>query len=203
MNKPVIIIGAGGHGKVIADIVICSGDVLLGFLDDDPAKTSHAGFPVLGRPSDAPNWQDSYFVIAVGNAEERERIALNMPWAKWYSAIHPTAVISGQGTVIGEGAMIGAGAVISPGVTVGDHCIINTGAIVEHDSVLEDYVHVSVKAATGGFCHIGKGSWVGIGATLNNGVSVCSGCMLGAGCVVLKDIDKPGVYVGVPIRKLR
>ncbi|MBR6951293.1 MAG: acetyltransferase [Oscillospiraceae bacterium] len=203
MHKKVIIIGAGGHGKVIADIVINAGDELLGFLDDDSEKTSLAGFPVLGSIADASRWPDAYFVVAIGEPAVRERIAESMPWAKWYTAIHSSAIVSNLETTIGEGSMIMAGTIVSPGVTIGRHCILNTGAIVEHNTVLEDYVHVSVAAKTGGEVFIGKSTWVGIGASVNNCISICPDCMLGAGAVVVKNITDPGVYCGVPARKLR
>ena len=203
MHRKVIIIGAGGHGKVIADIVVRAGDDLLGFLDDDQTKDSLAGFPVLGTVAEASRWQDAFFVVAIGEPDIRERIVESMPWARWYTAIHSTAIVSQLETTIGEGSMIMAGAIISPGVTVGRHCILNTGSIVEHNTVLEDYVHVSVAAKTGGDVFIGKSTWVGIGASVNNCISICPGCMLGAGAVVVKNVTEPGVYCGIPARKMK
>ena len=203
MHRKVIIIGAGGHGKVIADIVVRAGDDLLGFLDDDQTKDSLAGFPVLGTVAEASRWQDAFFVVAIGEPDIRERIVESMPWARWYTAIHSTAIVSQMETTIGEGSMIMAGAIISPGVTVGRHCILNTGSIVEHNTVLEDYVHVSVAAKTGGDVFIGKSTWVGIGASVNNCISICPGCMLGAGAVVVKNVTEPGVYCGIPARKMK
>ena len=203
MHRKVIIIGAGGHGKVIADIVVRAGDDLLGFLDDDQTKDSLAGFPVLGTVAEASRWQDAFFVVAIGEPDIRERIVESMPWARWYTAIHSTAIVSQLETTIGEGSMIMAGAIISPGVTVGRHCILNTGSIVEHNTVLEDYVRVSVAAKTGGDVFIGKSTWVGIGASVNNCISICPGCMLGAGAVVVKNVTEPGVYCGIPARKMK
>ena len=203
MHRKVIIIGAGGHGKVIADIVVRAGDDLLGFLDDDQTKDSLAGFPVLGTVAEASRWQDAFFVVAIGEPDIRERIVESMPWARWYTAIHSTAIVSQLETTIGEGSMIMAGAIISPGVTVGRHCILNTGSIVEHNTVLEDYVHVSVAAKTGGDVFIGKSTWVGIGASVNNCISICPGGMLGAGAVVVKNVTEPGVYCGIPARKMK
>lgn len=204
MNRKVIIIGAGGHGKVIADIILCSHDLVLGFLDDncDPSETA-AGFPILGKVEDYCSYPEAEFVIAIGNAAVRERVAASMDGARWYSAVHPSAVVSPLHTQIGAGTVVMAHAVINPCAKIGRHCIINTGAVVEHDNVIEDFSHVSVGAKLAGTVRIGKGTWVGIGAVVSNNITVCPGCMIGAGAVVVKNMTEPGVYVGVPARKIK
>lgn len=204
MNKSVIIIGAGGHGKVIADIVRASGDILLGFLDDGHSPSdSVAGIPVLGGVCDYEKHRDAEFIIAIGNAAVREKIASSMIGVKWYTAIHPTAVLSTIETKIGEGSAIMANAVVNPCARVGKHCIINTSAVVEHNNNINDYAHISVGAKLAGTVTIGKGTWVGIGATVSNNITVCNDCMIGAGAVVVKDIAESGTYVGVPARKIK
>lgn len=202
MNRKVIIIGAGGHGKVVADIVIRSGDIVVGFLDDRVVGDV-AGIPVLGKLSDWVEYSDWEFVVAVGNAAAREEIVGKMVGAKWYTAVHPDAVVSELDTAIGEGSVVMAKAAVNPGAKIGSHCIINTAAVVEHDNVIEDFAHISVGAKLAGTVRIGKGSWVGIGAVVSNNLSVCASCMIGAGAVVVKDIDEPGVYVGVPAKKIK
>ena len=97
--------------------------------------------------------------------------------------------------------MIMANAVVNAGAKIGKHCIINTGAIVEHDNQLDDYVHVSVGAKLAGTVSVGKSTWIGIGVSVKNNLSICSNCMIGAGAVVVKDIVNAGTYVGVPVRK--
>lgn len=201
MSKPVIIIGAGGHGKVIADIVLRSGDTVLGFLDDRTGIYTVAGIPVLGPCDHYSRYQDAWFVLGIGNAEVRERLSNTMAGVKWYKAIHPSAFVSPMDTSIGEGTVVMAGAVINPGTKIGKHCIVNTGAIIDHDNQIESLVHISVGAKLAGAVHIGKHSWIGIGAVVKNNVSICENCMIGAGAVVVKDIIKPGTYVGVPAHK--
>ena len=197
--KRVIIIGASGHGKVVADIVRNAGDQVAGFLDDNPERWGmFAGFPVLGAVDCYKEYNKLSFVIAIGNAAIRERIANRLNGVNWYTAIHPTAVVSEIGVEIGAGTVVMAGAVINAGTTIGRHCIINSGAVVEHDNDLEDYVHVSVGARLAGTVHVGKSSWIGIGACVSNNRSVCASCMIGAGAVVVKDIKRAGTYVGVP-----
>ena len=96
-----------------------------------------------------------------------------------------------------------AGAVINPGAQIGIGCIINTSSSVDHDCVVEDYVHISVGAHLSGTVRVGKGTWIGAGAIVSNNINICGGCMIGAGAVVIKDIAEPGTYVGVPAKKLR
>lgn len=199
--RSVIIIGASGHGKVVADLIQKSGDIVVGFLDDNPniGKT-FIGFPVLGVVEDYKKF-DVEFLIAIGNTEVRKRISKELAVTSWYTAIHPTAVIADIGVEIGEGTVIMANAVVNAGAKIGKHCIINTGAIVEHDNRIGDFVHVSVGANLAGTVSVGNGSWIGVGASVSNNINICGDCMVGAGAVVIKDIKDAGTYVGVPAER--
>lgn len=201
MSKSVIIVGASGHGKVVADIVRCAGDCVLGFLDDAPEKSEFLGWPVLGRCADYAKFSDAYFVIGIGDSNVRTRLAAEMQGVKWYTAIHPSAVVSPLDTRVGAGTVIMANAVINPGTTIGMHCIVNTAAVIDHDNQIEDFAHISVGARLAGTVEIGTRTWIGIGAVVSNNLSVCSDCVVGAGAVVVKDITDPGIYVGVPATK--
>lgn len=153
MDKNVIIVGAGGHGKVIADTVLLSGNRIVGFLDDDPSiGKSFTGFPVLGRVNDFENYLDCRFVIAIGNADVREKIANRLQGVRWYTAIHPSAVISKLDVRIGEGTVIMANTAVNAGTVIGKHCILNT----EQDNQIDDFVHISVGARLAGTVHVGK-----------------------------------------------
>lgn len=197
MNK-LIIIGASGHGKVIADIAVKAGYEDIVFLDDD-AKTDYcAGFSVVGRTSEIVD-MDGDKVVAIGNAKIREMISKDI---KTVTLIHPDATISRR-VEIGEGTVIMAGGVVNSDSIIGKGCIINTGASVDHDCVIEDFVHVSVGAHVAGSCVIGEKTWIGAGATVSNNVNICSACVIGAGAVVIKDIKEPGTYVGVPVEKMK
>lgn len=203
MNEQVIIIGAGGHGKVIADIVRSCGDSVLGFLDDSPdSHEAVCGIPVLGKSEDYVNYPDTRFVIAIGNGSVRRKVAERLSDAKWYTAIHSGATVSPMGTVIGEGTVIMAGAVVNPCARIGKHCIINTKASVDHDNRIGDYTHISVGAALAGTVTVGDTVWVGAGAVISNNLSICDNCMIGAGAVVVRSIEETGTYVGVPARKI-
>lgn len=203
--KSVVIIGASGHGKVVADIICRSGDRVLGFLDDDPDKgTEFDGFPVLGFVKDYLKYSsEAEYIIAIGNAAIRERIAAVIDGIRWYTAIHPMAVISEMNVFIGKGTVIMANAVVNPGSHIGMHCIINTGAIVEHDNQIEDYVHVSVGAKLAGAVCVGKRAWIGIGAVVKNNTNICGDCIIGAGAVVVRNIEEAGTYTGIPAKMMK
>lgn len=194
-----LIIGASGHGKVIADIAVKCGYKDILFIDDNENVKECAGFPVIGKVSDATNMKDDK-IVAIGNAEIRQKIQNQL--SNLVTLIHPSAVVSRR-VKIGEGTVIMAGAVINSDVVIGKGCIINTGASVDHDCKLEDFVHVSVGAHVAGTVAIGRKTWIGAGATISNNVSICGHCMIGAGAVAVKDIIEPGTYVGAPVKKIK
>lgn len=195
--KKLIIIGASGHGKVIADIAVRTGYEDIEFLDDDENVKECAGFPVVGKTCEALQL-DGDKIVAIGNAKVRERIQEGLNYVA--TLIHPDSVISRR-VKIGEGTVVMAGAVINSDTVIGKGCIINTGASVDHDCILGDFVHVSVGSHLSGTVNVGKGTWIGAGATVSNNVNICGDCMIGAGAVVIKNIDKPGTYIGVPARE--
>lgn len=204
MNEQVIVIGASGHGKVVADIVRRSGDTLLGFLDDNETLPPEiAGIPVLGKVVDFAKYPDASFVVGIGNSAIREKIVCQLDGVRWYTAIHPSAVISTLDTQIGAGSVVMANVVINSSAHIGAHCIINTSAVVEHDNLVGDFTHISVGAKLGGTVSVGAHTWVGIGTTVSNNVSICDHCMIGAGSVVIHNIKESGTYVGVPSRKIK
>lgn len=200
--KTVIIIGASGHGKVVADIIQKSGDKIFGFLDDnEKLENRFIGYPVLGKIDEYRKYINTVeFIIAIGNAEVRDSISRKINDAKIYTAIHPSAVVSGIDVSIGKGTVIMANAVINSGSFIGKHCIINTGAIVEHDNIIDDFVHISVGAKLAGTVYVGKYTWVGIGAVVSNNLKVCERCVIRAGAVVIENIVESGNYQGVPAK---
>ena len=202
MNKEVIVIGASGHGKVIADIIQQSGDRVIGFLDDDRSlPETFIGLPVLDTTDFYEKYQDYFFIIAIGNMAIREKMTQKMQGVRWYTAIHPSAVVSDKAVSVGEGTAVMPNAVINAGATIGKHCIINSSAVVEHDNVIDDFAHISVGAKLGGTVRIGQRSWIGIGACVRNNIFICADCMIGAGAVVVKNIQEAGTYIGVPAKK--
>jgi len=196
--KKVIVIGAGGHGRVIADIVTLSGDVVLGFLDDkDPNEFPN--ITILGKLTDIDRFkQEASFIIGIGNNHIRKQLMESLD-VNWYTAIHPTAVIASD-VKIEEGSAVMANTVINTGSKIGRGVIVNTAATVDHDSVLANYVHISPGAHLGGTVNVGPGTWIGIGAVVSNNVDICGSCIVGAGALVIHPIILKGVYIGVPAR---
>lgn len=196
MPERVVIIGASGHGKVVADIVRACGDIVVGFLDDDTEKEN-----VIGPVCHAVNYPDCRFVIAIGSNAVRQSIA-GMLSVSWYTAIHPSAVIS-PSAIIGQGTVVMANAVVNAGAVIGSHCIVNTAAVVEHENTLADFVHLSPGTALGGNVCVGECTHIGIGACVKNNITICSGCTIGAGAAVVKNIEESGTYIGVPARRIK
>ncbi len=199
--KTLGIIGASGHGKVVADIAKKTGYEEIVFFDDNQ-EVSHCGtYPVVGATQDIFRYDCDAFV-AIGNPGVRSRLMdqLEQCKKKLPVLVHPNAVVA-EDVKVGIGTVIVAGAGVNPGSEVGKGCIINTCSSVDHDCVIEDYVHVSVGAHVAGTVQIGHHTWVGAGATVSNNVNICANCMIGSGAVVCKDIVEEGTYIGVPAKK--
>ena len=210
MSKQVVIIGAGGHAKVIADIIQKSGDIVYGFLDDKLPKgtiiANNEKLKVIGdfntRFTLPITHTDLEFIVAIGDNERRKEVAeKNVPNMKYYTAIHPSANI-GIDVTIGEGTAIMANACINSSAKIGKHCIINTAAIIEHDNYLENYVHISPNATLCGTVKVGESTHIGAGVTVKNNIDITSNCTIGAGAVVVKNIEEEGTYIGVPAHKI-
>ena len=200
-EKQYIIIGAGGHAAVIADILYQSDYSLVGFLDDNAEIGKEVlGASVIGKLEDCRDYPDCLFIIGVGDNSVRKEIAQSYP-VTFGTAIHPSAVI-GQQVELGAGSVIMAGCIINPRTVIGEHCIINTNSSIDHDNKLGDFVHISPGVKTGGVVTIGNGTHVGIGACVRNVVNICEGVLIGAGAVVVRDILEPGTYIGVPARRV-
>ncbi|MBM6693270.1 acetyltransferase [Pseudoflavonifractor capillosus] len=195
------IIGASGHGKVVADIARKNGYCEIVFLDDDESVRECGGYSVIGNSSHAGQIDSDVFV-GIGNADIRKRIQESIPEEKLVTLIHPDAVIA-EDVVIGVGSIVMAGTVINPGARIGKGCILNTCSSVDHDCEVGDYVHIAVGSHLCGTVSVGDGAWIGAGATVSNNISICSDCLIAAGAVVVKDVDSPGTYMGVPARKIQ
>ena len=198
MNR-LIIIGASGHGKVVADIAKKNGYTDIVFLDDGGKVRECGGFPVIGKTGNVP---DGELFVAIGNAEIRKRFMAANNGRIFPVFIHPSAVIADD-VVIGEGSIVMAGAVINPGTKIGRGVIVNTSSSVDHDCRIGDFVHIAVGAHLCGTVTAGEKTWIGAGATVINNISICNDCMIGAGAVIVKDITEQGTYVGVPARFLK
>ena len=195
MNR-LIIVGASGHGKVVADIAKLNGYEDIVFLDDNKDITEFAGRRVIGTSADLKGLDGDVF-IAIGNADTRKKLMEENDSRSFPVLIHPSAVTADDVT-IGRGSVLMAGTVVNPGTRIGVGCIINTCSSVDHDCVIEDYVHISVGSHLSGTVTVGEGTWIGAGVTVSNNIDICGGCIIGAGAVVIRNTDTAGTYVGVP-----
>ncbi len=203
MNEKVIIIGGGGHAAVVIDALTASGDIPCGILDARASEmTDVLGVPITGTPEEWKKYKEYKFIVAIGNNKTRKLIVESMPGAAWHTVIHPSATVSAHAS-IGKGTVILAGATVNARATVGDHCIINTRSIVEHDNVISDYVHLSPASVLSGSVSVGELTHIGTGVSTTNNVSICSGCTLGVATAVIRDITVPGVYIGIPARRIK
>ena len=205
MKKRLLIVGAGGHGKVVADIAMkMSLWESIAFLDDNDSLGEVLGLKVIDKATEATKYvRDSDLFVAIGNDTIRERTQreLESAGAELPVLIHPHAVIA-QDVEVGVGSVVMAGVVINSCTRIGRGCIINTGATIDHDNIIEDFVHVSPGVNTGGSVRIGTGTWIGLGSKIVNNVNITGGWTGGAGGVGGKDINIGGTDVGGPARRI-
>jgi len=205
----VIIIGAGGHARVVADILLqrrSEGIDPAGFLDVDTALRGqlHFGLPVLGSIDDVPRFAHDAVIVAIGENVVRRRLYLELAarGERFFTACHPSAV-TGSDVTIAPGSMICAGAVVNCGSVIGLNTILNTGCSIDHDNIIGDHVHVAPGAHTGGGVRIGEGTLIGIGAIVLPGRTIGAGALIGAGAVVCDDVPERVVAMGTPARTVR
>jgi len=199
--EKVIIIGGGGHAKVLIDCIETQNKFeIISVLDDDPDLHEILNYKVLRR-TESKFQNNVKIILGIGNNTTRKRIAEELS-AEYVTSVHPSAVIS-KYAKIGKGTVIFAGAFVNAGAVVGDHCIINTGAIIEHDCVIEDYVHISPNAALSGGVKIGTATHVGIGANVIQNVTIGSNVNIGSGAVVISDIPDNCTAVGIPAKPIK
>ncbi len=207
----IVIIGAGGHGKVTLDILQYDTSVeVIGFIDDD--ENSHdkiiSGVPVLGNMAALPRLiQEKRIeggIIALGNRKVRAALFehLKEMGLKPVNAVHPRAVIA-KNVRMGDGVMIAAGAIINTDSIIGDDVIINTGATIDHDNMIGDHVNIQPGGNLGGAVTVKAYTEVGIGATVIQNISIGEGSTIAAGAAIISDVPDNVTVVGVPGRIFR
>jgi sugar O-acyltransferase (sialic acid O-acetyltransferase NeuD family) len=192
-RRALYVIGAGGHAKVVVDVLLATGTPPLALLDENATSSTVLGIPVL-RTSILPD-PEAAVIVAIGDNSARERAAAR--YRRFGAAVHPSAVI-GRDARVGDGSVVMAGAVVNTGTRIGDHCIVNTRAAIDHDCVLEDFASVAPGATLGGGVHLGRGSVISLGASVIHGCRVGDHAVVGAGAVVVRDVPSLVVAHGVP-----
>ncbi len=195
--KRIAIIGAGGHGTIVADIL---GERAVGFVDD---RAALHGTTVLGLPifASLDEIEHDGVIVAIGNNSVRRRLTDRLVSAgeSLATAIHPSASVA-RSARIAAGSMLCAGSIVLPRATLGHGVILNTKASVDHDSVIGDFVHLAPAATLGGNVRVGIDTLIGPGATIVSGVSIGSRTVIGAGAVVLRNVPDDVTAWGVPAR---
>ncbi len=211
LDRPVIVVGAGGHAKVLIDALLLSGARVLGCTDADPARRGgHVlGVPILGDDTalDAHGRDAVDLVIGVGSTRAqplRRQLHGRLGAAGWriVGVRHPACIVAPSAR-IGQFVQVLAGAIVQAGATVGEATIVNTGAVVEHDVQVGAFCHVAPRALLCGDVIIGDGVHVGAGAVVLQSLRLGAGMVVGAGAVVTASQDAAGLLVGVPARRVR
>jgi UDP-perosamine 4-acetyltransferase len=208
MKLPVIVIGAGGHGKVIADTLRMSGRIVLGFLEAnlDLHGRIIEDVSVLGGDELLSDYPPETNNLANGigstvSTEARRTVyeRLKRGGYRFEIVCHPAAIIA-QSAQICSGVQIMAGTVIQPGVIIGENTIINTGAIVDHDCIIGKHCHIAPGAVLSGGVHVGDDCHIGTGASVIQSVGIGAGSLVAAGAVVIQDVPSNAWVAGVPAR---
>lgn len=206
----VIILGAGGHAKVIADILLNpilknKGFNFIGFMDDNPVLFNKfiLDKPVLGSLEDLKNVPHDAVVIGIGDNGDRCHLfdLLSSRGEKFATIIHPSAVIAPD-VKIGVGTVVFAGVVINTGADIKDNVILNTGCTVDHDCIVESHSHICPGAHLGGNVRVEKGAWIGIGSTVLHSINIGEWATVGGGATVINDILSNTTVVGIPAKAL-
>jgi acetyltransferase EpsM len=188
-----ILYGASGHGKVIAEILRENHSEDIVFWDDNENARLENEKVCLPTNSNS----ETEVIVTVGLNHIRYDLVRSLKNTSFGSAIHRSSVVSKSST-LGQGTVVMALAIINASTIIGSHAIVNSGAIIEHDCFVDDFVHVSPGATVCGGVRIGEGTWIGAGAKVKNGVTIGRWAIIGMGAVVTSDVPDYAVYTGVP-----
>jgi len=211
-KKTCVLLGAGGHAKVLIDCVSHFRDIKIAAITDPDEKlwgTKIVDIPVIGNDEKISNsiaMGVKYFIVGVGstgnNIFRKKLFELGISNKLLpLTVIHPTAIVSKYST-IGEGSQILAGAIVNTGADIGENVIINSGAIVEHDCVINNHVHIATGATLSGTVKVGELSHIGTGASIRQSITIGCETVIGAGAVVVKDAISRKTYIGNPAKPI-
>jgi sugar O-acyltransferase (sialic acid O-acetyltransferase NeuD family) len=198
--RSLIVIGAGGHAKMVISTALAAGFEIDQVLDDNPQRWGQAilGATIIGPVAKVGEFQSRPAVIAIGDGVVRQRIAGTLD-LKWATVTHPFAYVD-PSAVLGPGTVVAAGAVVQPGAVVGKHCVINTAASIDHDCRLGDFVTTGPGVHLAGGVAVGDGALLGVGACAKPYCRIGARTIVGAGAAVVSDLPDDVVAYGVPAR---
>ena len=200
-----VLLGAGGHGRVAADIARAMGWGRISFLDASwPDRTDNAAWPIIGDFSAVPGLkaEGAHLFVSIGSNQGREKVFGDYDLWDAPSLIHPSAIVSPD-SQIGPGCFLAPGTIVNVVSRLGTGVIVNTGASVDHDCTVGNFVHISPGARLAGTVTIGDRSWTGIGAVVREGVTIGQDVMIGGGSAVIHDIEDGARIGGVPAKPLQ
>jgi sugar O-acyltransferase (sialic acid O-acetyltransferase NeuD family) len=201
-KESIVVFGAGGHAKVVADAIRAQGKYLItAVVDPGKAETSFCGLTVRDNEL---SLTPTNFIVAVGNNQLRKELFNQLRATGWRPAsiIHPTAIVA-AGATISSGTVIVAGSIINPEASIGQNCIINTGATIDHDCVIGDHAHVAPGCNVAGNVTLEEGVFLGIGSRVIDSISIGAWSTVGSGGAVIGDVPSQTTVVGVPARPVR
>jgi UDP-N-acetylbacillosamine N-acetyltransferase len=205
----IVVIGAGGHARVVADVIRLMGELTIhGFIDQaaDRRGEPFVGARIIGGDQELDDVLRSgvtHAAVAVGGNEARMRIGeeLLQKGFRLPVLIHPSAIVAGD-VVVGAGTLICAGCIINPATTVGRLAIINTAASIDHDCNIGDGVHIAPGAHLGGHVTVGEGTLIGLGASIKPSVRIGARVTVGVGAAAVQDVRDGATVIGVPAREM-
>lgn len=195
-NK-VYLYGASGHAKVVKDIVKLAHLDVPCLIDDNPIVTELDGVSVVHSAEGL-----SPLIVTIGDCQIRRMVVDKLGEREYMTVVHPKAVLA-DSVKLGFGTVVMAGAFLNPFATVGNHCIVNTGASIDHDCKIHDFVHIAPHCTLCGEVEVGEGTWVGAGTTVIQGIHIGKNCFIGAGSVVVKDVPEGCMCYGNPARVIK
>jgi len=210
-RRPCILIGAGGHAKVLVDCLLRAGVPIQGFVERDAALHGRTvcGLPVLGGDAELARLtaRGAWLVNAIGSTGapgQRRGVfeRLKREGYEFLTVVHPSAVL-GTGVRLSEGAQLMAGVVIQPDSVIGENALVNTGARIDHDCAIGAHAHVAPGCVLSGNVRVGDETHLGTGAAVIHGITIGSRCLVAAGAVVVRDVADGARVMGVPARERR
>lgn len=202
MKNNILLIGAGGHGLVLAEIAKLIGYKNIYFLDDEYDKDYP--YEIIGGIDDFFLYKDDYdFFVSIGSNDIRKAITAKIYSnnCKLVNLIHPSAIIS-DSVQLSEGIAIMPNTVINSKSKIGQGAIINTASSIDHETIIGNFVHISPGCHLAGQVLIEDMCWLGIGCNVINGIRICEKCIIGAGSTIIREIQKSGTYAGTPVRRI-
>ena len=206
MENRCVIVGGGGHAKVIIETLRADGSYApFAITDKDPNRKSLCDVPIVGDDSVLGNLVRIgvvHFILglgSVGRNTNRERAFKSCCDHGFnpINAVHPSAIVS-ESVNVGRGTAIMSGVIVNADTRIGDNCVVNSGSIIEHDCIVSDHSYISPAARLSGGVNVGRQAFIGIGATIKEGIEIGDSAIVGAGAVVLHDVPPSSVAVGVP-----